>query len=77
MQKGDKVKVVGPVKWLEQVGVANRIDQVATLAVTEPVDFVPIDGRGMTTIFRVRFDDAQEGMFHHIPGPCLEVVEGA
>lgn len=74
MKKGDKVKVVGPVEWLQHVGVHNRLDHVGTLAVTGPVDFVAIPGRGMTTIFRVRFDDAQEGMFHHVPGPCLEVV---
>ena len=72
MKQGDKVRVIGPLNWLEQIGIHNRINQVATLVQTDPVDWGMCEGRGATNIFRIKFDDSQPDMFHHCWGACLE-----
>jgi len=75
LKAGNRVKVVGPTKWLEQVGVQNREGQVGVLVSEKPASLVLLDGRGATNVFHVKFMDSQPNMLHTIPGVCLKDVE--
>jgi hypothetical protein len=71
---GCRIKVVGPIEWLQHIGAHNRLGHEGTLVLDKPADCRVIEGRGMTNIFRVKLDNSMEDMFHHIPGPCLERI---
>lgn len=74
-KKGDRVQVVGPTKWLEEVCVSNKEGAVGTIFVTGSVGTIHLKGRGFSSVFRVKLDGSSEGIVHHIPGPCLEKLK--